>query len=146
MEVRPLDVLFSTEAIRLPSSYVRDRGIEGRPEAFVAVLVVGGGASAGSASASGKRKTSSAGRPDRAPSGSSSRCATGPLAHVKRLALGPSPQMLLERTAAVVSLGREHFANLLVLRGRQQPLEQEEKNDDRVPPPPQTLRENPWEA
>jgi hypothetical protein len=36
-------------------------------------------------------------------------------ADVKRVALDPSPKMLIERMVGLVSLSREHFADLLVL-------------------------------
>jgi hypothetical protein len=36
-------------------------------------------------------------------------------ADVKRVALDPSPEMLVERMVGLVSLSREHFADLLVL-------------------------------
>jgi hypothetical protein len=38
----------------------------------------------------------------------------GPRADVKRVALDPSPEMLVERTIGLVSLSREHLADLLV--------------------------------
>jgi hypothetical protein len=40
----------------------------------------------------------------------------GSCADVERGALDPSPEMLVERMVGLVSLSREHFANLLVLR------------------------------
>jgi hypothetical protein len=49
-------------------------------------------------------------------------------ADVTRVALDPSPEMLVERMVGLVSLSWEHFANLLVLRGRERPLEHEENN------------------
>lgn len=62
-------------------------------------------------------------------------------ADVKRVALDPSPEMLVERMVGLVSLSREHFANLLVLRGREWPLARRERC--LRPPPPEALRENP---
>jgi hypothetical protein len=51
----------------------------------------------------------------------------GPRADVKGVALDPSPEMLVERTVGLVSLSREHFADLLVLRGGEWPLAPRER-------------------
>jgi hypothetical protein len=48
-------------------------------------------------------------------------------ADVKRVALDPSSEMLVERMVGLVSLSREHFANLFVPRGRERHLARRER-------------------
>jgi len=48
----------------------------------------------------------------------------GPCARVKRVALDPLPEMVLERTVGFVSLCRERFVDLVL--GREQPLTRRE--------------------
>ena len=62
-------------------------------------------------------------------------------ADVKRVALDPSPEMHIERMVGLVSLSREHFADLLVLGAA--PYSSARRERGSRPSSPQALQENP---
>jgi hypothetical protein len=62
-------------------------------------------------------------------------------ADVKRVALDPSPEMLVERMVGLVSLSREHFADLLVLGAA--PYSSARRERWSKSSSPQALQENP---